>query len=338
MDELPVLTPEVLVPRLGDFLVENNLIQSAQLEQALAIQGDLKKAGKAELLGDILINHGYIDRKTLDQAITTQILQLRNALQEANQSLERKVLLRTQELQAALNKLSELDQLKSNFIANISHELRTPLTHIKGYQELLLAGVMGTLNPEQEETIGIIKKASERLERLIDDLINTTQISKGNSALSLAPANFAEIIQAVMAQNESKAHENMITLKFSIDEILPVVRIDQPKIMWVVHQLVDNALKFTPQHGEVLIEVKSLGENIRVAVEDTGIGIPEDKFNEIFEPFHQLDGNAARKYSGTGIGLTLARQIIQAHRSDLIVSSKQGEKTRFEFILKPSMV
>lgn len=337
MDDLPVLTPEVLVPRLGDFLVENKFIQPIQLEQALATQSDLKKAGKAELLGDILINHGFIDRKTLDQAITTQILQLRNALQDANQTLELKVIQRTKELQAALNKLSELDQLKSNFIANISHELRTPLTHIKGYQELLLAGVMGALNPEQQETVGIIKKASERLEKLIDDLINTTQISKGNSDLSLSPANFPEIVQTVVEQTKSKADENKIHLKALIDEKLPVIRIDQPKIIWVIRQLVDNALKFTPEQGEVIIEVKCKEDSIWVAVEDTGIGIPEDKLNEIFEPFHQLDGNAARKYSGTGIGLTLARQIIQAHKSDLTVSSKLGEKTRFEFILKPSI-
>ena len=107
----------------------------------------MKIAGHVELLGEVLVNKKFINRKLLDQAITEQILQLRNLLQEANRTLEQRVIQRTIELQNAMNKFSELDRLKSNFISNISHELRTPLTHIKGYQELLLAGAMGPLNP-----------------------------------------------------------------------------------------------------------------------------------------------------------------------------------------------
>jgi signal transduction histidine kinase len=205
MINTPSITPEILVPKLGDYLVEKGHITTDQLGEALDHQKELKTAGRVELLGEVLINKKFISRTLLDQAITEQILQLRNALQEANRTLEQRVIQRTMELQSALNKLSELDRLKSNFISNISHELRTPLTHIKGYQELLLAGAMGPLNPEQENTINIIKNSSERLERLIEDLISFSLIAKGEITLTKAPVNIGFLVSNVVNHNLTKA-------------------------------------------------------------------------------------------------------------------------------------
>ena len=144
------LTPEVLVPRLGEYLVQQGHITEEGLKKALAYQ--LKKQVKSQhwLLGETLLELGLIDRPTLDQAITEQIIQLRNALENANRYLEHRVQERTAELQLALRKLSELNQLKANFVANISHELRTPLTHVKGYIELLATESLGALTEEQK--------------------------------------------------------------------------------------------------------------------------------------------------------------------------------------------
>lgn len=333
MTDRPALTPEVLVPKLGDYLVKKGLITSDQLTDSLAHQKQLKESGKDELLGEILVSKGYIDRKIIDQAITEQIVQLRNALQEANRHLEHRVKQRTLELQEALDKLSELDKLKSNFISNISHELRTPLTHIKGYQELLLAGAMGKLNPEQENTVNIIKKSSERLERLIEDLISFSLVSKGEISIKVVPTNIGDLVRNVVNHNLLRAEESKISLNANVSQNLPILKVDEQKISWVLMQLIDNALKFTPAQGTIDVDVNSKDQGILISISDTGIGIPADKLTEIFEPFHQLDSNSTRRYGGTGLGLALVRQIIEAHNSRIEVTSEIGKFSKFEFIL-----
>ena len=126
------LTPEMLVPRLGEYLVKHEYITETDLQKALAYQQEKITDNQTYLLGQALIDLKLIDRAVLDQAVTEQIIQLRSALQTANRNLERRVRERTAELQRALERLSELTQMKSNFISNVSHELRTPLTHVKG--------------------------------------------------------------------------------------------------------------------------------------------------------------------------------------------------------------
>jgi len=333
MASQPTLKPEILVPKLGDYLIEKKYITNEQLEEALDYQKALKSAGRSELLGEVLINKGFIQRPLLDQAVTEQIMDLRNALQNANRTLEQRVIQRTIELQNALNKLAELDKLKSNFISNISHELRTPLTHIKGYQELLLAGAMGKLTPDQENTINIIKSASERLEKLIEDLISFSQISKGEISLKRTSVNLAALVKNLVNHNLIKGQEKNISLEFDGADALPTVLVDEQKISWVIMQLLDNALKFTPEYGKIYVRLKAVDQGVLVSVQDTGIGIPANKTDMIFEPFHQLDGNSTRRYGGTGLGLSLVKQIIEAHHSKIIVTSEVDKYSKFEFIL-----
>lgn len=332
MTQMPI-TPEILVPKIGDYLVEKKCISPEQLTHALLVQRELKASGKSVLLGELLIELGYVDRKKLDQSITEQIVQLRNALEEANRTLEQRVIQRTIELQEALNKLSELDKLKSNIIANISHELRTPLTHIKGYQELLLAGAMGDLNPEQESTLKTIRRSTERLERLIEDLINFSQISRGEISLRLGRVEMPRVVENVLNHSMLKAEDKHIEIEKKFADNLLAVNVDEEKISWVIMQLIDNAIKFTAENGRITVRMENQINGVLVAVEDTGIGIAADKINEIFEPFHQLDGSSTRRFGGTGLGLSLVRQIIQAHHTKITVISEPGKGSKFEFLL-----
>ena len=144
------LTPEVLVPRIGDVLVEQNLLTTENLNLALHIQAEERAKGNSALIGQILVDHRFISQDILSQAVTQQILQLHNALRQANATLEQRVKDRTRELEIAYEKLSELATLKANFISNISHELRTPLTHIKGYINLLLENDLESFQPDQQ--------------------------------------------------------------------------------------------------------------------------------------------------------------------------------------------
>jgi len=328
------LTPEMLVARLGDALVEKGLISVAQLNEALHHQEELRANGEFLRLGQVLIDMGLIQQRTLDSVIAEQILKLRAALEEANALLENRVMERTAQLQEALKKLSELNQQKSNFVANISHELRTPLTHLKGYLELLLNGDLGSVSEDQLRALQIMFKASERLTRLIEDLIMFSMAERGDVSIRIKAFNLATLCSASISRMAPKAADKKIALDLISPSNMILVEGDEEKLGWVILQLLDNAIKFTPQNGRVLLEINSETGLARVNVSDTGIGIPEDRIEEIFEPFHQLDGSSTRRYGGTGLGLTLARKIIEAHGSVIHISSIVDRGSKFDFLLK----
>jgi signal transduction histidine kinase len=326
------MTPEVLVPRLGEYLVERGKLTPQELEQALEYQRQKSAEGQPILLGQALRELGLIDPEVLDQAITAQILRLQNALSQANRQLEARVRERTLELEQAIAKLGELNQLKANFIANISHELRTPMTPIKGYLELLLSGELGPLDETQMQALKVIRSAAARLEKLIEDLIQFALVSRGQVKLSVSEVDLANLIKSVVRASSPKASMAGVKISLQLDA-LPPIPCDAEKIAWVVDQLLDNAIKFTPKGGFIKVEARVARNFVKIAVTDSGIGIPPDKRDEIFEPFHQLDGSTRRRYSGTGLGLALSQRLLLAHGTRLQVKSEVGKGSRFEFLL-----
>jgi signal transduction histidine kinase len=327
-----VMTPEILVPRLGDYLLEMGFIKIEDLERALAYQRDMAQQGRGLLLGQVLRELDLVDDQTLDQVITEQILGLQAALKQSNRQLEQRVQERTQELQKALEKLTELNQLKANFIANISHELRTPLAHIKGYLDILAEDGFGSLSESQRGAVEVLRRAEARLERLIENLIQFSLATRGELFLSMAPTDLREIVSRAVDEAMPKASANHVSLTQKMTPAV-LVSCDEEKIHWVISQLLDNALKFTPKGGRVEVEIIHNGKLAALLVKDTGIGIPADRLNEIFAPFHQLDGSATRRYGGTGLGLALCNRIIEAHKSKIEVQSIQGKGSVFSFSL-----
>jgi len=332
--QLVHLSPEMLVPRLGDSLIQKGHLREDDLQKALAYQQDQLAQGKTCLLGQALIELKLLDQAVLDQVVTEQIIQLRNALQAANRSLEQRVQQRTAELQGALERLSELSQVKANFIANISHELRTPLTHVKGYVELLVSESLGTITPEQKHALQVSQQSTARLEGLIDDLIMFSLASRGELSLRLEAVDIARLANLSIKAVDQKSKDRGVSVHAVLDKERSFVQADPQKIAWALGQLLDNAIKFTPSGGRVVLNVRRETSNlVLVSVTDTGIGIPPQRIEEIFEPFHQLDSSSTRKYSGTGIGLSLVRQIVEAHGSMLEVSSVDGKGSTFKFPL-----
>jgi signal transduction histidine kinase len=325
---------EQLLPRLGEYLVRDGHLTEAQLHAALERQK--ASAGKglpSRLLGQTLEEMGFITRDRLDQVIAQQILELQTALLEANHSLEKRVAERTAELEAALVKLTELNRLKANFVANISHELRTPLTQIKGYNSLLADGVLGALTSEQAEALTVTTHSIERLEQLINDLITYATTAKGELTLNLQFVSVPAVIARVVKKSLDKAHKRELGLAVQAPMDLPPVYADEEKLNWVLLQLVDNAIKFTPPGGRVTISAGLNSRRILFAVRDTGIGIPLNRLGELFEAFQQLDGSTTRQYGGTGLGLALVRRIIEAHGSEISVDSREGQGSIFSFAL-----
>lgn len=338
MSDPTPLTPEILIPRLGDVLVEKKLITAEQLETTLAHQARLRTQGRFIPVGQLLVELGFIDRTRLDEAVTEQIIALRAALQDANYHLERRVEQRTRELQQALARLAELNQLKSNFIANVSHELRTPLTHIRGYLDLLGASELGALNPDQKMAVDVMQRSSERLERLIDDLILFSTTEQGDLNLDIRTYNLSRSCVSILKRMQVKAEEKGISLQFDRGETEIFVEADEDKINWVLIQLIDNAIKFSKPGSTVTLNLALQDGFVHVAVVDFGIGIPAGRIDEIFTAFHQLDSSSTRRFGGTGLGLALAQRIIEAHGTVITVTSQEGKGSTFEFILKQGSI
>jgi signal transduction histidine kinase len=329
------ISPEILVPRIGSYLIEKGILDEGGLNQALEKQA--KSAGKhTPLIGKTLLDLGLVSKEALDQAITEQIIELHSALKNANEGLEKRIRERTIELENALYRLSEINQLKSNFIANVSHELRTPLTHIKGYIELFVEGELGPLEPEQLKALLVMKKSEERLEELIENLIQFSLFVRGDSDIKVENIDLEACLNGILYEIYKKCLSANITFELKIQPNIPHVKADWIKIRWVIEHLVDNAIKFTPEKGHVSLEVFVKDQLVSIAISDSGIGISENKLGEIFEPFHQLDNSTTRKYRGTGLGLTLVKQIVEAHGSYIRVESQLGLGSRFEFSLASS--
>ena len=325
--------PETLIPRIGDYLLDHGLITEEQLESAVEQQKLLAENKDHRLLGQTLIEMDYIDAETLDLAINLQIIELHTALREANRTLEQRVEERTVELKSALERLSEANQIKANLISNISHELRTPLAHIKGYVELIRDEDLGVLTDDQKEAIHVMQRSTLRLESLIDDLIEFSTAARGGITLNIEPVNITDLTKSVLSQSLKKADKGEVKLKIALEEHLPNLNADPARLEWVLYQLVDNGIKFTPSGGEVIVGAKLEGETIKVFVADTGIGIPPDRIEEAFIPFHQLDGSATRRHGGTGLGLALVKLILESHESELNIESFKEKGSLISFTL-----
>jgi signal transduction histidine kinase len=327
------ITPEILVPRVGELLIDRGVLTQDGLQRALDYSKKPGPDGQQRLVGQALLELQLIDRETLDQVITEQILQLQSALQQANLRLEKRVQERTQELQSALIKLAELNQLKSNFISNVSHELRTPLTHIRGYLDLMNDGCLGVLTDEQSTALDVMLRSEARLEELIEKMIQFSLEATGQFTLQMKPANFNDVVDTALKQAKIKAANRPVVLRVELRDSPCMVRMDNEKIQWVVMELVDNAIKFTPPGGCVTVGLEKVVETANFQVTDTGIGISSERLSEIFEPYHQLDGSSTRRYGGIGLGLALVKKIVEAHGSKVDVTSEPGNGTLIKFQL-----
>ena len=340
LDEIPTLTApppttEALIPRLGETLVQKGWITSEQLENALAYQRRQKESGRDVRLGQALIELGYLTPEALDRAIAEHLWRMQQALKEANASLEAKVREHTRQLRQALDRVQELSRIKANFVARVSHELRTPLTHLIGYLDLMAQEQLGPLSENQRQAVQVMRRAVNRLHRLVEDLIRFSLLSRGELSLNIKPVSTDYLCKAALEPIWAQAHVKGIQVEQRCPEQSVLVKADGEKIVWALHHLLDNAVKFTPPGGTVrlIVEYDAQARLVTIAVEDTGPGIPAQRLEEIFEPFHQLEEANTRRHGGLGLGLALVRQLLEAHGVDLQVKTAEGQGTRFWFTL-----
>ena len=255
--------------------------------------------------------------------------QLGVALQNAR--LYQEVRRHADELAAALARSQELDRLKSQFIQNVSHELRSPVALIRGYAELLAAGELGRLEAEQEGPVATIARRAQMLSSLVEDI--TLILLVEARPLAQERIGLGELARAAVEDFRVAADQAGLTLKAEIGEGLPAASGEGTYLRRVIDNLLGNAVKFTPAGGTITVGVREGEGELVLEVSDTGIGIPEDQQERIFDRFYQIDGSARRRYGGAGLGLALVKEIVEAHGGTVRVSSSPKQGSTFAITL-----
>lgn len=232
----------------------------------------------------------------------------------------------------SIEQLKELDRMKDDFLNVTAHELRTPLFPIKSQTEVLLSGEIGAVTDEQRESLEMIKRNAERLYGLIIDVLDISKIKSEKLRVLPEKINLNEIIRNVVEELTPEAEKKDLELTITEPLELPETMADSKRIIQVISNLINNAIKFTLERGKIIVEAKVEKENIRISVTDTGIGISKENIRKLFIPFSQVESGLIREQKGTGLGLAIAKGIIEAHDGKIWVES-EGEGRGVSIIL-----
>jgi signal transduction histidine kinase len=233
----------------------------------------------------------------------------------------------------ANEELKKATQAKSEFLAHMSHELRTPLNVIIGFSELMLDGVPGGINEEQKQCLNDILSSGNHLLALIDDILDLSRIEAGKMELKLARFSLPDLIESLRSVMTQIIAPRQQSLEADVEGRLPMVNADEAKVRQVLLNLLSNATKFTPDGGKLRVEAVRDNNWCRVSVIDNGIGIKKENQDKLFTPFVQIENPLNREKGGSGLGLTIARQIVEMHSGRIWVESEYGKGSRFTFTL-----
>ena len=270
----------------------------------------------------------------------------RRELQEKTEQLEasneelraqgEELIAQQQELLEKSREVEAASQAKSEFLAHMSHELRTPLNVIIGFSQLMLDKMPGEVNEEQKKCLTDILGGGEHLLSLINDTLDLSRIESGTLKLQLTDATLSEVIEPLARTMKPILTPRKQSLDIEIEKGLPPVHADKAKLKQVLFNLLSNATRFTPDGGKLKIEAVRKNDWCQVSVVDNGIGIKQEDQERIFEPFYQLDNPLTKEKTGTGLGLALAKQIVERHGGKLWVESEYGKGSRFSFTIPPA--
>jgi two-component system phosphate regulon sensor histidine kinase PhoR len=223
--------------------------------------------------------------------------------------------------------LKKLERVRVDFVANVTHEIRTPLTAILGYLETIRDGAIE--NPEEaRKFIDIILKHAQRLNRLVEDLLTISKIELGEINFHFENASLADAVSNVMPLMEPKARLKNIEISNLVPEKLSLIKADKDRLAQIFVNILDNAVKFTPEHGKVSMTAEEVNGYIVIAVSDTGIGVPREEIERLGERFYRVDRNRSRELGGTGLGLSIVKHLIIAHGGKMEITSQQGHGTK----------
>ena len=254
---------------------------------------------------------------------------------ESKQAMERLREYAT-ELERANQELRKIDEIKSEFVSIASHELRTPLASIKNAVQLILKGKTGEINENQAKFLQMAERNIDRLTSLLNNLLDLSRIESGKVFMNFEEIGLRGTIEFTLSSFKPQTDGRSIQLRMDVPAELPSVYADREKLEQILTNLIGNAIKFTPEGGEISVSARPFHENknmVTISVRDSGIGIPEDELEKVFEKFHQVEGSLTRTVAGTGLGLAITKGLVEASHGSIWVESEIGKGSTFTFTL-----
>lgn len=295
-----------------------------------AREPDAFDATEVELLKDLgeSISHGMSALRAQKERA-----QAMAALERTHAELEERVQQRTRELRSAKEAAESADRIKSAFLATMSHELRTPLNSIIGFTGILLQGLAGPLQPEQQKQLGMVQNSARHLLALINDVLDISKIEAGQLEMRTEPIALHQVIQRVTQTMAPAVQKKHLSLTVEPGARNDTVQGDGRRVEQVLLNLLSNAVKFT-DHGCITVRTDDTDREVRVSVADTGEGIAEAEIANLFQPFRQIDTGLSRKHEGTGLGLSICKRLIEMMQGTISVQSQLGVGSTFTFTLR----
>ncbi|MCL2174241.1 HAMP domain-containing histidine kinase [Candidatus Saccharibacteria bacterium] len=276
---------------------------------------------------DVLKTIVYVIRVAVDNAVYYE------RIQNFNQELEARITEATANLRATNRKLKKLDATKDDFISMASHQLRTPLTSVKGYVSMLLDGDFGRLSAEQKKVLGEAYASSDRMTFLIDDFLDVSRLQLGKFSLQKIPTRLDQILESEILQLKTTASVRNIGIECKTPDELPVLDLDSSKLRQVMMNMIDNAIYYSREGGEIVVSLSKQRGQVIFTVKDQGIGVPRAEQHKLFTKFYRASNARKARPDGSGVGLYVARKVIVAHGGSLIFESKENSGSTFGFRL-----
>jgi signal transduction histidine kinase/GGDEF domain-containing protein len=316
----------------------------------LQLMAEIAKS-KPEILSIMMTGHGTIDsaleamkRGASDYLmkplnLDELIIRIRKVLEEKQRFVRLKDF--ADKLEKTNQELTKIDAMKSEFVSVASHELRTPLAAIKNAVQLMLSGKTGEINENQTKFLSMAERNINRLTNILNDLLNLSRIESGKIELKFEKVELKGLLELTASSLKPQADVKSIQIEVEVPGQFPTVHGDQEKIEQILTNLIGNSIKFTPEGGRILITAKlfskerggAYGDFVAVSVKDTGIGIPPEHLDSIFEKFYQVESSLHRSVSGTGLGLAITKGLVEAHQGKISVESEAGKGSTFTFTL-----
>ena len=314
------------------------LLSSYRIKLAMPLVREKDVVGYVFLGDHKVSSYSYRDLRVLKTIANELIIAIQNALsvqevKSLNAHLEQRIDEATRELRRSNAQLQRLDEAKDEFISMASHQLRTPLTSIKGYISMLSDGDAGKVSNEQKHLLNEALISSERMVRLIGDFLNVSRLQTGKFIIEKQPTDLARVVEEEIETLTPNAAARGLKFVYKKPRSFPKLQLDESKIRQVVMNFADNAIYYSKEGGTITISLKADKKNITYTVKDKGIGVPLEEQEHLFHKFFRATNARKQRPDGTGVGLFLAKRVIDSHHGELIFESKEGRGSTFGFSL-----
>lgn len=314
------------------------LLVSHKIALLMPLYRDNRTIGYLSLGDHRTSTYSRRDRRVLSTTANELVIAIQNALslqevKDLNLSLEQRISTATQELRASNAQLQRLDEAKDEFISMASHQLRTPLTSIKGYLSMLIDGDLGKVSAQQKEILEEAFLSSERMVRLIGDFLNVSRLQTGKFVIDKRDVNLSVLVQREIDSLAPSAGARGIEFVYKKPKTFPIVQADEGKIQQVIMNFADNAMYYSKDSAKIRVTVAVKDGWVEYTVKDRGIGVPAAQQEQLFQKFFRAANARQQRPDGTGVGLFLAKKVIDAHKGQIIFESKENKGSTFGFRL-----